>query len=235
MRSATRSASPSLSGRTAERCSSGRGMPHIMISVRLCGCWVGCRALSLLGAATLGVHQLRYALAYGAEADDAAAAQGHGYLEAGGAIVGTLLVAAFAQSLSRLAHRRGPFGSHWPVAAPVADRELGTDRGVRCAGTDQGMLSAGHPAGLAGVCRNGGWLAVLLALALAALVAAILRGAEAILTRFAATRTTPRARARDALALAACRSGAPGHRACCSATSSAPSIRGEPSLARSRR
>src|SRR5829696_2340789 len=129
MRSATRSASPSLSGRTAERCSSGRGMPHIMISVRLCGCWVGCRALSLLGAAALGVHQLRYALAYGAEADDAAAAQGHGYLEAGGAIVGTLLVAAFAQSLSRLAHRRGPFGSHWPVAAPVADRELGTDRG----------------------------------------------------------------------------------------------------------
>src|SRR5215208_1696742 len=81
MRSATRSASPAASGRTAERCSSGRGTPHIMTSVRLCG---------------------------RPDADDAAAAQGHGYMEAGGAIVGILLVAACAQRLSTLARRRFP-------------------------------------------------------------------------------------------------------------------------------
>lgn len=153
------------------------------------------RSFALLGAAALGVHQLRYALAYGAEADDAAAAQGHGYVEVGGAIVGILLVAAFAQLLSAVARRRRPSGRTgtwlrlWGTATSVLIFVYGAQE------LTEGMLSPGHPGGLAGVIGQGGWVAVPLALALGALVAALLRGAEAILTRFAVSRRAPRERA----------------------------------------
>lgn len=120
----------------------------------------------LLLLCAFAVHQLRYALAFGDQADDALHAHGHGYLL--GLVPSVGLVAALA--LGALLTRSAIAPAHtstarirlvriWPLAcaallAVYAGQEL-----------VEGALSPGHPAGIAGVFGGGGWIAVPLAAA----------------------------------------------------------------------
>ena len=129
------------------------------------------RGAALLALAALAVHEARYVLAYGAHADRAQAASGHGYLQ----LIAPLLVAAAAAALvvSVLApaiHRRLP---------RLADPAAGTERAAGYAGALlaifvcqellEGVL-AGHGNVFAGVIGPGGWLALPLAIVFGALM-----------------------------------------------------------------
>lgn len=134
------------------------------------------RRIGLLVLAALGVHQLRYLIAYGSDSAGALDRQGHGYLTAllpdlvGIATV--LIVATLAATaISRSARsRRGPHGPPaWllcsiSILAIFALQELA-----------EGFAASGHPAGLAALFANGGWVAAPLAALFGALVALALR------------------------------------------------------------
>jgi len=154
------------------------------------------RCFALLGAGVIGLHELRYLIGYGGEAGHALAAQGHGYLDAVTATVALALVAALAVLIaavvrgatSAAARRARPWRVRWPAASGALLAVFVTQELL------EGALSPGHPAGLAGVAGNGGWIAVPLALAIGAVVAVLLRGAEAVIARFAPSPRRPRLR-----------------------------------------
>ena len=156
------------------------------------------RCFALLGAGALGLHELRYLIGYGGDAGHALAEQGHGYLDGVTAVVALTLVAAMAALVAALV--RGP--GHGPGQRPPRRWRV---RWLACSGAllavftlqelVEGVLSPGHPAGLVGVAGGGGWIAVPLALVIGAVVAALLRGAEAVMARFAAPLRRPRPRA----------------------------------------
>src|SRR4051812_45687373 len=61
------------------------------------------RAAALIAVAELGVHQLRYLLAFGGAAGDELAHQGHSYLGAAAPILAALTVSAIAAGVLRAA------------------------------------------------------------------------------------------------------------------------------------
>ena len=61
------------------------------------------RAAALLPLAALGVHDLRYRLAYGGDAGHELARQGHAYLGIAKPLVGVLCALAAAEAVARLA------------------------------------------------------------------------------------------------------------------------------------
>jgi hypothetical protein len=150
------------------------------------------RCFALLGAGALGLHELRYVIAYGGSADDALAAQGHGYLDAITAVVALALVAALALLVASLVRGR-PAVARWSTRWPVVSVGLLAIYVLQelC----EGALATGHPGGIEGVFGHGGLVAVPLALLLGAVIAALLRGVDAVLERFAARRRTPLPRA----------------------------------------
>ena len=92
------------------------------------------------------------------------------------------LVAALVRGRAAAASASRPWRMRWLVCSAALLTVFVTQELV------EGALSPGHPAGLAGVAGRGGWIAVPLALAIGALVAALLRGAEAVLARLNAPR-----------------------------------------------
>jgi hypothetical protein len=139
------------------------------------------RGAALMPAAALGVHQLRYELAFGAQAPHALAAQGHAYLASLAPWIVLLATLAFGAALGGLARR-------WTSAAaatPGRPRHAGLR--VWCSGTLaliavyaaqellEGLLASGHPGGLHGVFGHGGWWAVPAAVAIAGLLSLALR------------------------------------------------------------
>jgi hypothetical protein len=134
------------------------------------------RAVALLGAGAVAIHQLRYAIAYGDSAPHALAVHNHGYFEFALPAVATVFVVALAALLVRVAHgrastpgRRMSLITLW-LCCSLA---LGTIFGVQ--ETLEGAV------GLAG----GGWIGFALAFPAGLLVALALRGAEAAELRFA--------------------------------------------------
>jgi hypothetical protein len=136
------------------------------------------RAGALMAVAALALHQLRYAIGYGLDSPEASA--GHGYLSLLGALAVGLLALAALQLLAlatrpaRHPGRGGPsFRAAWAAAAAallaifVAQELL------------EGVLAGGQ--GAAGLLAHAGWSAVPLAIALGAVVALALRGAERVL------------------------------------------------------
>ncbi len=136
---------------------------------------------ALLLAGALGVHELRYLLAFGGGAESALAHHGHGYLmllmpvlamaSAFGLAVG-LVHAAAAPAVGSATfvrvRRLWPAASAALLAIYVSQELL------------EGLLTRGHPTGWAGVFGARGWFAVPLAFAFGAVVALGLRVTRAV-------------------------------------------------------
>jgi hypothetical protein len=139
----------------------------------------GLRVVALLGAGTLAVHELRYALAFGRHAERAAADQGHAYLSVAVPVFALVIALATVQLLFRLAARRrvemaaSPAGRVWAAASLALIAAYSVQEWV------EGAVASGHPAGTAGVVGHGGWIAFAAAVAVGALIALALRGAAA--------------------------------------------------------
>lgn len=157
------------------------------------------RAVALMSAAALGLHELRYLIGYGGDAGSVLAAQGHGYLTFAGLLAAMLLAAAAVALLRAMAraHRTGvaageelPFGVLWLSVA------LGLALIYCTQELLEGLLAHGHPSGvIAGLLAQGGWTAFPLALALGLGVALLLRGADAAIAAAARRARRPHAAA----------------------------------------
>lgn len=127
-------------------------------------------------ASALGVHHLRYWLAYGDAAGTELAHQGHGYLM----LVTPAIVGALALALGwRLAILfAGGHGGRTPVGRPA--RWLSISLALLCVYVTQesaeGLLAAGHPAGVAAVFGNGGWLAIPVTFVVGGILSLVARG-----------------------------------------------------------
>lgn len=155
----------------------------------------GLRSGGLLAIAALALHQLRYLAAHGSDADNALAAQGHGYLELVVPVAGTFCVAIIA-------------GQLLAAAAPRSARPIPSQGSLRqtaaCAFAVlaifctqelvEGMLSAGHAAGLDALLADRGWVALPIAVLLGALVSLTLSGVGKLEQRVAGTLSPPRRR-----------------------------------------
>lgn len=134
------------------------------------------RLAALLAAGALGVHEGRYLLGYGSDADRALAQHGHAYLSLASALTGGLVVVAglaLALGLSRA--RPAPSRAVTWLRASAALGLIYTAQELA-----EGAFSPGHPVGVAGVFGHGGWTAFGLALAFGALIAALELGAREV-------------------------------------------------------
>jgi hypothetical protein len=166
------------------------------------------RGAALMPAAALGVHQLRYELAYGADAPRALAQQGHAYLSSLTPWIVLLAALAFGASLGALAQR-------WAGGAGEDGSRAVSRRGAAVrvwllasaalfaifAGQEllEGMLADGHAAGVAAVLGGGGWWALPAALLVGGLLALALRAGavvEDVLAELAPLRLRLRLRGR---------------------------------------
>jgi hypothetical protein len=135
------------------------------------------RAAALVAVGWWVVHQLRYLLAFGAEADGVLHREGHAYLEPAGPALTTLLAFAAARLLVRTAAsvpedrstRAQRLLVVWPVCSTALLALYTAQESI------EGLLAAGHPGGLAGVFGQGGWIAVPLAILAGLAIAAALR------------------------------------------------------------
>lgn len=136
------------------------------------------RGIGLIGAGSAAIHQLRYAIGYGAAAPHALAAHGHGYLSVvlPGVVAAALI--ALAAGLIRVGNGRSDAGTD-PAdgAAAFPGSLLGLWLAATVAlaaiyGTQETLEGAGAFAG-------GSWIGLALAIPAGLLVALAMRGAEA--------------------------------------------------------
>jgi len=137
------------------------------------------RGLLLLPAAAFAVHQLRYTIAYGSQAGQVLAAQGHSYMTSLAPWLVLLVGLGAGSFVLRVARgrddrpRRSPLRL-WAVSAGCLLAIYVVQELV------EGLYAAGHPGGLEGVFGHGGWWAVPLALLFGGLIAALLHVGELI-------------------------------------------------------
>lgn len=162
------------------------------------------RGAALMPAAALGVHQLRYELAFGADAPRALAQQGHAYLSSLTPWIVLLAGLALGASLGSLTQRwaRGGDGGR-PVSRRVAGVRVWLLASLALfaifAGQEliEGAFAGGHAAGVAAVLAGGGWWALPAAIAVGGLLALALR-AGAVVGEALAELAPLRLRLRDA-------------------------------------
>jgi hypothetical protein len=146
----------------------------------------------LLPLAALGVHWLRYRLAFAAVADHELVTQGHQYLSPLVPIVvlsAALVAAEVTVRLTRArrsqdANERGP--RFLGLAATVAAALVLIYPGQELL---EGVCATGHPGGVIGVFGEGGWWAVPVALVFGVTIAALLWVADAAVSLVARTRS----------------------------------------------
>src|SRR3954468_21430731 len=114
------------------------------------------RSCALLAAGALGLHQLRYSLAYAGDAGPALRAQGHAYLGPLTAAVVGALILALALGLRRLAAGRPAGGSGslaglWLAASGALLAVYAVQESI------EGALAPGHPSGIAALTAHAGW------------------------------------------------------------------------------
>ncbi len=165
------------------------------------------RGAALMPAAALLVHQLRYELAFGADAPRALAAQGHAYLSsltpwivllaglALGASLGSL-VQRWANGRAAAAAPRATAARTWLLASAAL---FGIYAGQELL---EGTFAGGHASGLAAVLGGGGWWALPAALLVGGALALALRlgvvAGEALAALAPPLRLTLRAALREA-------------------------------------
>src|SRR5436189_4577443 len=142
------------------------------------------RAEAIIGVGALGVHDLRYLLAYHGHAGHELAIQGHAYLRLATPVLAGLLVlaaAAFAARLMRAYAEGNEAGARlvpstrrmWLFATALLIAVYSSQEWL------EGLLAEGHAGGIGAPYSHGGWLAVPLALAIGLLIALALRSAAA--------------------------------------------------------
>ena len=162
------------------------------------------RAGALVALGALGVHDLRYLLAYGGKTGQELSLQGHGYLRlAAPAIAGlvVLAAAAFAGRLMR-AYAAGEGEEPRVLASTRRTWLLASALLVSVYATQEwieGVLADGHPGGITAPFSHGGLVAIPLALAIGLLIALVLRGAAAAIAVAAARGRARLRRAEDAV------------------------------------
>jgi hypothetical protein len=154
------------------------------------------RGALLMPVCALGVHQLRYYLAFGAHAQARLAHDGHAYLsnvEPFALLAVALALGGFVGRLARGRQRREPATPDRPRMFRVWLLCALALLTIYC-GQElfEGAFAAGHPAGIAGILGHGGWIAVPIALAVGGVLAATLRLAETLISFAASRRRDPR-------------------------------------------
>lgn len=145
----------------------------------------------LMAVGALGIHDLRYLLAYKGDAGHELSLQGHGYLRLATPLIAGLVVLAAAALAARVmrAYAAGDDGEPrplpstrrlWLVASALLIAVYSTQEWL------EGELAAGHPGGLAAPYSHGGWMAIPLALLIGLAIALALRGAAAAIAVAAA-------------------------------------------------
>ncbi len=129
------------------------------------------RSSALIALAALGVHQLRYLIAYGGGAHEELARQGHGYLFGALPILAGFAIAALAAGLLRAAITSSPAPALASTRGRAAIYAVAILAVFVVQETTEGVLFAGHASGLAAVLSAGGWLALPLALLFGSLCA----------------------------------------------------------------
>jgi hypothetical protein len=155
------------------------------------------RALALLPLAAVGLHQLRYKLAFGGNAGHELAAEGHAYLTSLTPMLVLAAALAGAELLARFARAwRGEDESGQRPPFAVLALAIAVTLVVIYAGQEllEGLFATGHPGGLIGVFGGGGWWSVPLALAFGAGIALLLRGADAAIALIVRARSAARPR-----------------------------------------
>jgi hypothetical protein len=141
------------------------------------------RAGALTAVGALGVHDLRYLLAYHGRAGQELALQGHSYLRLATPLVCGLLVLAAAAFAGRLLRAYAGHGDEGEPRALPSTRRMWALASALLIGVYsaqewiEGQLAADHAGGLAAPFSHGGWLALPLALVIGLLIALALRGA----------------------------------------------------------
>jgi hypothetical protein len=154
-------------------------------------------ATVLLASGALGVHQLRYLLAFGGDAGERLASSGHGYL----GYVTPLVAALSAMALGRLT---GRVSAAWRTGRADDARSsgravwltftlilLGVYAGQELA---EGLLGGGPDTTPVALLAHGGWLALPLAAATAGVMTLALKGADAAVALVARAARARRAR-----------------------------------------
>jgi hypothetical protein len=136
------------------------------------------RGFMLLPIAAYAVHQLRYKLAYGSQANQMLAATGHSYLDSLAPWLALMLGVALGSFMLRIAHAFASRRDTRPRRSFLELWTLGWASLVVLYTVQElleGFFAVGHPGGLAGVFGHGGWWAPIVAVPVAAILAALLQ------------------------------------------------------------
>ncbi len=141
---------------------------------------LGCS--TLVPAATLAVHQLRFILAFGGHANAVLSRQGHAYLHSLAPWIA--LAIAMAAGVFLLALGRALGGHRSPRRYVLSFTGLWIASSITLVGIFatqellEGMFATGHPVGVAGVFGYGGWWSIPAALCVGLVLAAVFHGAR---------------------------------------------------------
>ena len=141
------------------------------------------RGFMLLPVAAYVVHQLRYKLAYGSQASQMLAAQGHSYLDSLAPWLALMLGVALGTFLLRVARAFARRSDDRPRRSFLELWALGWASLFVLYTLQEfleGFFAAGHPGGLEGIFGHGGWWAPIVAVPVAAALAALLHVACAV-------------------------------------------------------
>jgi hypothetical protein len=163
---------------------------------------------ALLPPAAFAVHQLRYVLAFGADAGIELQRQGHSYLHSVVpwiVVLIALVAGGFLWALGRacagqttLPRFTISFSALWLACTVALVTIYATQESL------EGLMVTGHPGGLAGIFGYGGWWAIPVAACVGLVLAAVFHGARWVLDgvarryarplvlRARAARSTPR-------------------------------------------
>jgi hypothetical protein len=162
------------------------------------------RSLALLTCGSLVVHELRYAVSYGDHFHEVLASQGHDYLRWLQALGGLFAILALVRLGAQLLRawrghvpepKHASFAGLWLRFSAALAVIYSVQEGL------EGQFASGHPAGPAGIFGHGGWTALLLAAAVGAVIALVLRGADMVVAALVqgARATAPRPLCRCAI------------------------------------